>query len=323
MTVLELMGVILKASKNNFELLFEDKKLEKYIDDAIMFIQKDKAFRNLISSNDPSDIEKLSKLSKDLSALKNDFEYFCKLNQKKFEGPVDAISFLILKYKAKFFGNELNLYDINQTLETEFFIPNFNYLTFVRNLDAKIDTVLKEENKIEITDSKRINIILKAMSVLSKVYEKNGMEAVKKVCGMNDACLEIYEQYQYKQNARKTDLFDMIYGYNYLSQVTMLDGEDKNIKAFEELTSPNGVFKNLTEHEIVELIYNYFVLYKTGYKIVSETADFAFKDLSPVAGIIKRRVRDGAHSSNIIEALASGKISITFNEQSSKKMGNL
>ncbi|HIU39675.1 MAG TPA: hypothetical protein IAB68_00025, partial [Candidatus Aphodocola excrementigallinarum] len=101
MTATDLIEIILKATKNNYKLLFDEDNLEKYIDSSISFIEKDREFKSLISSNDKDVVLKLEKLSKELSELKKDFEYFCKQEHKEYKNPMDTISYFILKYKDK------------------------------------------------------------------------------------------------------------------------------------------------------------------------------------------------------------------------------
>ena len=50
---------------------------------------------------------------------------------------------------------------------------------------------------------------------------------------------------------------------------------------------------------------------------MSDKDGYAFKDLSPISEIIKRRTYDGENADNVILNLASGKTLITFNEQTS------
>ncbi len=77
MTATDLIGEILKATKNNYSSLFEERGFETYIDLAIDFIEKDKEFKSLISSNEKDTVSKLGKLSKNLSDLRKRIEVFC------------------------------------------------------------------------------------------------------------------------------------------------------------------------------------------------------------------------------------------------------
>ena len=65
-------------------------------------------------------------------------------------------------------------------------------------------------------------------------------------------------------------------------------------------------------------MYSFFVLYGNAKEIISNTDDFAFKDISEIADVIKRRTIDGIDASKTIDDIASGKIKMHFNEQTSK-----
>ena len=345
MNTLDLLWVIMTSSMENID----DTELKKYMDISCNFIDKDRKFKKLIKSNEENVVEQLSNLSKELSVLQEKLRYFCKINNIKYNGSINIVAYLVLNNKNKFFGNEENLYNINKTLKEEFFIPNFNYLDLFRNVESKIEFIkeneiktknkdldflsfitgidkvvfkdMDESNIKKNTDYENLNIVLIIIKMLSLVYKEGGIKAVNKVIMLNDLCINIDEKFKYKNNAKKTDLFNMLYGYDKLKKEKLSDVA--SVKALCEITDKNGVFKDFTEQEIIEVLYSYIVLYNNSDKIMNDCdEEFVFKDISEIANIISRRAKDGIDSSKTIEDLASGKISIKFNNQSLKQKGN-
>lgn len=303
----------MKNAKENYTLLFNSKDIEKYIDSSIGFIEKDAEFRKLISSNASSTISRLKDLSLEISKLQNDFVYFLKLNQEEYKNPMETISYLILKYKSKFF---------NPLLKYDFFVPNINYLELINDIIYGIKSTDEEILKkgifvAEKTNFEILKIILKVLSMISIVYKENGEKAAKKICSINKMCLNMNDEFRQKRNAIKTDLFNLLYGYNNFKKIKLMDDEN-DTSVLIELTDDNGVFKDLTEHEISQILYSYVVLYGNQNEILSNTDEHNFKDLSEIADIIKRGIKEGIDSSQIIDDLASGKRKITFSEQNSK-----
>lgn len=322
MTATDLIEIILKATKNNYKLLFDEDNIEKYIDSSISFIEKDIEFKSLISSNDKDVVLKLEKLSKELSELKKDFEYFCKQEHKEYKNPMDTISYFILKYLNIIFKNNINLNDINAYLGYDLFVPYIAYTKLIMGIEVNIKNKEEDLSRKMILYDKKTNydilkIALKVIHILSTVYKVGGKDAVKKTGMMNKICVNINEDFNYNRNARKTDLFDMVYGYDYLKNAKQIDDE-KDAEALEELTDNNGFAKEFTDYEIIYLLYSYIVLYNKAEEIKSDNEDFTFKDLSEIANIIKKRSIDGIDPSKTIDDIASGKIKLNLSEQTTK-----
>lgn len=347
MSTLDLLWVTMISSMENID----DPELKKYMDIACRFIDKDRIFRGLINSKGENVVEQLTNLSKELSELQQKLEYFCKISNIEYNGSINTIAYLVLNNKNKFFGNEQNLYNVNQTLKEEFFIPNFNYLELLRNIKAKIEYIKEKEietknkdldflsfitgiDKVVFKDSEdnnikkntnyeNLNIILIIIKMLSLVYKEGGIKAVNKVVTLNNLCMNANERlrFKYNKNARKTDLFNMLYGYDRLKKEKLIDVT--SVKALYEITDEDGVFKDFTEQEIIEVLYSYIVLYNNSDKIMNgDDEEFVFKDISEIVNIISRRAKEGIDSSKTIEDLANGRISIKFNNQKSKQNGN-
>lgn len=345
MNTLDLLWLIMTSSMENID----DTELKKYMYIACDFIDKDRNFRSLINSKGENVVEQLTNLSKELSGLQEKLKYFCKINNIKYNGSINTIAYLVLNNKNNFFGNEENLCNINKSLKEELFIPNFNYLNLFRNIESKVEYI--KENEIETknkdsdflsfitgidkvifkdseesnikknTDYENLNIVLIIIKMLSLVYKEGEIKAVNKIIMLNDLCINIDEKFKYKNNAKKTDLFNMLYGYDKIKKEKISDVV--NVKALFEITDDDGVFKNFTEQEIIEVLYSYIILYNNSDKIMNgDDEEFIFKDISEIANIISRRAKDGIDSSKTIEALASGKISVMFNNQKSKQNGN-
>lgn len=322
MTATDLIEVILKVTKNNYSRLFGESDLKRYVNSSISFIEKDKEFKSLISSTEKDVTLKLEKLSKELSELKKDFEYFSKLEQKEYKNPMDTIAYLILKYKNKILANDQNQIDVNTFLGYDFFINGIDYYELIRKLEYNMESIEEETSRKKVfynrkTNFEKLKIILKVLSMLSMLNKENDKSKIKKVILLNKITADMNDAFKYNRRARKTDLFDTLYGYDNLKSVKLMDDEN-GLKALEEITDSNGVFKDFTNDEIARLLYSFFVLYGNAKEIISNTDDFAFKDISEIADVIKRRTIDGIDASKTIDDIASGKIKMHFNEQTSK-----
>lgn len=322
MTATDLIEVILKVTKNNYSRLFGESDLKRYVNSSISFIEKDKEFKSLISSTEKDAALKLEKLSKELSELKKDFEYFSKLEQKEYKNPMDTIAYLILKYKNKILANDQNQIDVNTFLGYDFFINGIDYYELIRKLEYNTESIEEETSRKKVfynrkTNFEKLKIILKVLSMLSMLNKENDKSKIKKVILLNKITADMNDAFKYNRRARKTDLFDTLYGYDNLKSVKLMDDEN-GLKALEEITDSNGVFKDFTNDEIARLLYSFFILYGNAKEITSNTDDFSFKDISEIADVIKRRTIDGIDASKTIDDIASGKIKMHFNEQTSK-----
>ncbi len=240
----------------------------------------------------------------------------------KRNSPIDAISYLILEYKNKILASDQNQIDINTLLGYDFFVHGINYYELIKNLECNIESI-EEKSKGKTlykkkTDFEKVKIILKVLSMLSMLNKENDKKSIEKVILLNEIIANMNDKFKNNIKARKTDLFDMLYGYDNLKNVRIIDNKD-GVKVLEEITDSNGVFKEFTEEEIARLLYSFFVLYGNEKEIISNTDDFVFKDLSVIADIIKRRAIDGVDSSKTIDDIASGKIKLHLNEQTSHK----
>ena len=132
---------------------------------------------------------------------------------------MDTISYFILKYKDKILSSDQNQIDINAFLGIDFFVPFINYSKLIRSLNSNIinmeyDLSNKRVKYNKKTDFDILKISLKIMNILSLVYKENGVEALKKVGSMNKICVDMNNEFKHSKNAFKTDIFNMIYGYD-------------------------------------------------------------------------------------------------------------
>ena len=106
-------------------------------------------------------------------------------------------------------------------------------------------------------------------------------------------------------------------------------GDLKEVKMLKEIVSSDGPFScytkegeliNISNDDMAKVLYSYIVLNNRASDIVSDEEEYAFKDLSPITGIIKRRTHDGYDADKIILDLASGKIALELSERPSKNM---
>ena len=194
-------------------------------------------------------------------------------------------------------------------------------MSFITGIDKVVFKDSEDNNIKKNTNYENLNIILTIIKMLSLVYKEGGIKAVNKVVTLNNLCMNANERFKYNKNAKKTDLFNMLYGYDRLKKEKLIDVT--SVKALYEITDEDGVFKDFTEHEIIEVLYSYIVLYNNSDKIMNgDDEEFAFKDISEIANIINRKSKEGIDSSKTIEDLAGGRISIKFNNQKSKQNGN-
>ncbi len=317
MTATDLIEVILNASLN----LFKDENLQKFVSSSLDFIKKDKEFRSLIHSSKKEDVLKLKNLSNELNKLQDEFISFANQEKQKYKSPMDMIAYFILKYEDLIFLNDQVKLNVNTSLQTDFFMMEINYITLIRKLEYDMENIEKNYENYYSYNKKsnfeKLKVILKILSMLSLLYKEN-KKSVINIILLNKSASYVSDKFKYNRKAYETDLFDMVYGYDNLKKESLIDCDLNDIKPLKEIADANGPFKDFSSDEIVWLLYEFCVLYKNSEEIISENEAFAFKDLTEISDIIKRRSIDGIDPYKTIDDIASGKIKIHLNDQSKK-----
>lgn len=340
----KLIKIVLEAFFKNMK----DIKDKKYLDLSLEFIRKEEKFKQIVnqdSSNiiatDEINREKqmqdylnnLNDLSKRLNIISNEFKDYCEKHEIKYTNQYDVISYIILENINNIFSNDENLLDINSNVGFNLFILGINYVDLYNRIQARIDVkrikkqssksfsklvgidYVDDSNEEKISYRQMIRIIFNITYMLSMLREKMSAVAVKKVLALNDITINLSNK-----RGQTIDLFDMLFDYDELKKNENMNDE-KGINILCELVDKNGMFNVLTEHEIIELLYNYIVVYNRKNDILSEKEEYGFKDLNPIIEIIERRIKDGhLTSSKIIDDIASGRVNIPLNEQSSNQI---
>ncbi len=302
MQLKDMIMILLEVVENNFDLE-ESNDYKTFISSSVSFLKKDKEFIKLLPSNNKDDVGRLIKLSDELNEL-----------NKVFKGKsLENICSFMFKNNTKILGNEKNKIETNKMLNCNFFIENIDYVKLSDNIytDCK--------NRGIENDVLKMKAFLKVCNLLSLFYLDNkNINDVNKILKLNDITRKINKEFAEYKKAKKTSLFDMLYGYENLIKEENLNIKSKDLKLLKELVDDDGPFKGLTKQEIVELLYSYIMLNNRACDLVSTDSNYIFKDLSPVSEIIKRRTKEKMSEKQIILSLANNKNSYKFNDQSGR-----
>ena len=172
----------------------------------------------------------------------------------------------------------------------------------------------------EINDLKKIDDINNSLKDVSK----NDMFKIRK---KSSSIFDLFEPKKTEKYKENVSLFSILFDYNEYKNKKII-GDLKDVKMLKEIVSNNGPFSyykeceliNISNDDMAKVLYSYIVLNNRASDLVSDEEEYAFKDLSSITGIIKRRTRDGYDADKIILDLASGKIALEFIERPSKNM---
>lgn len=326
---------ILEVVKDNYDNLFSNNDDKTIISSSIEFLEKDKEFFSLIKSNDKEDVKRLGILSKELNKINDDFELYKKINHVNSTNGVGLISNIIVRNFDAIFKDKENKMAINRRLNDLFFIPEYDYV-------GLFNLLFQDEN---LSDSFKLKIFLNISYLLKEVYmENNDINDLKKIDDINNSLKDVSKNDMFKIKKKSSSMFDlfepqkpekykenvslfsMLFDYNEYKNKNII-GDAEHAKMLKEIVSSNGPFSYYKEGELINIsndnmakvLYSYIVLNNRASDIVND-GEYAFKDLSPITGIIKRRTHDEYDADKIILDLASGKIALKFSEKSSKNM---
>ena len=328
---------ILEVVRDNYDNLFSNNDDKAIISSSIEFLEKDKEFFSLIKSNDKEDVKRLGILSKELNKINDDFELYKKINHVNSTNGVGLISNIIVRNFDAIFKDKENKMAINRRLNDLFFIPEYDYV-------GLFNLLFQDEN---LSDNAKLKIFLNISYLLKEVYmENNEINDLKKIDDINNSLKDVSKNDMYKRKRESSSIFDlfepqkqkddkeninlfsMLFDYNEYKKKNII-GDLKDVKMLKEIVSSDGPFScynkegeliNISNDVMAKVLYSYIVLNNRASDIVSDEEEYAFKDLSPITGIIKRRTHDGYDADKIILDLASGKIALKFSEKSLKNM---
>lgn len=315
---------ILEFIRDNYDNLFKTNDDKAIISSSIEFLEKDKEFLSLIKSNNIEDIKRLETLSKELKKINDDFELYKKINHVNSTNGVGLISNIIVRNFDAIFKDKENKIAINKKLNDIFFVPEYDYV-------GLFNLLFQNEN---LSDSFKLKIFLNISYLLKEVYmENNEINDLKKIDDINNSLkdvskndmfkirkkssmFDLFEPQNQKDDKENINLFSMLFDYNEYENKKII-GDVEHAKMLKEIVSSDGPFNGLSFDYIAKVLYSFIVLNNRAFDIMSDKDGYAFKDLSPISDIIKRRTYDGENADNVILNLASGKTLITFNEQTS------
>jgi hypothetical protein len=316
---------ILEFIRDNYDNLFKTNDDKAIISSSIEFLEKDKEFLSLIKSNNIEDVKRLETLSKELRKINDDFELYKKINHVNSTNGVGLISNIIVRNFDAIFKDKENKIAINKKLNDIFFVPEYDYV-------GLFNLLFQNEN---LSDSFKLKIFLNISYLLKEVYmENNEINNLKKIDDINNSLkdvskndmfkirkksssmFDLFEPQNQKDDKENINLFSMLFDYNEYENKKII-GDVEHAKMLKEIVSSDGPFNGLSFDYIAKVLYSFIVLNNRAFDIMSDKDGYAFKDLSPISDIIKRRTYDGENADNVILNLASGKTLITFNEQTS------
>lgn len=315
---------ILEFIRDNYDNLFKTNDDKAIISSSIEFLEKDKEFLSLIKSNNIEDVKRLETLSKELRKINDNFELYKKINHVNSTNGVGLISNIIVRNFDAIFKDKENKIAINKKLNDIFFIPEYDYV-------GLFNLLFQNEN---LSDSFKLKIFLNISYLLKEVYmENNEINDLKKIDDINNSLkdvskndmfkirkkssmFDLFEPQNQKDDKENINLFSMLFDYNEYENKKII-GDVEHAKMLKEIVSSDGPFNGLSFDYIAKVLYSFIVLNNRAFDIMSDKDGYAFKDLSPISDIIKRRTYDGENADNVILNLASGKTLITFNEQTS------
>lgn len=316
---------ILEFIRDNYDNLFKTNDDKAIISSSIEFLEKDKEFLSLIKSNNIEDVTRLGILSKELKKINDDFELYKKINHVNSTNGVGLISNIIVRNFDAIFKDKENKIAINKKLNDIFFVPEYDYV-------GLFNLLFQKEN---LSDSFKLKIFLNISYLLKEVYmENNEINDLKKIDDINNSLkdvskndmfkirkksssmFDLFEPQNQKDDKENINLFSMLFDYNEYENKKII-GDVEHAKMLKEIVSSDGPFNGLSFDYIAKVLYSFIVLNNRAFDIMSDKDGYAFKDLSPISEIIKRRTYDGENADNVILNLASGKTLITFNEQTS------
>lgn len=316
---------ILEFIRDNYDNLFKTNDDKAIISSSIEFLEKDKEFLSLIKSNNIEDVKRLETLSKELRKINDNFELYKKINHVNSTNGVGLISNIIVRNFDAIFKDKENKIAINKKLNDIFFVPEYDYV-------GLFNLLFQNEN---LSDSFKLKIFLNISYLLKEVYmENNEINDLKKIDDINNSLkdvskndmfkirkksssmFDLFEPQNQKDDKENINLFSMLFDYNEYENKKII-GDLKHAKMLKEIVSSDGPFNGLSFDYIAKVLYSFIVLNNRAFDIMSDKDGYAFKDLSPISDIIKRRTYDGENADNVILNLASGKTLITFNEQTS------
>lgn len=328
---------ILEVVRDNYDNLFSNNDDKAIISSSIEFLEKDKEFFSLIKSNDKEDVKRLGILSKELNKINDDFELYKKINHVNSTNGVGLISNIIVRNFDAIFKDKENKMAINRRLNDLFFIPEYDYV-------GLFNLLFQDEN---LSDNAKLKIFLNISYLLKEVYmENNDINDLKKIDDINNSLKDVSKNDMYKRKRKSSSIFDlfepqkqkddkeninlfsMLFDYNEYKKKNII-GDLKDVKMLKEIVSSDGPFSyynkegeliNISNDDMAKVLYSYIVLNNRASDIVSDEEEYAFKDLSSITGVIKRRTKDGRDADKIILDLASGKIALKFSEKTSKNM---
>lgn len=316
---------ILEFIRDNYDNLFKTNDDKAIISSSIEFLEKDKEFSSLIKSNNIEDVKRLETLSKELRKINDNFELYKKINHVNSANGVGLISNIIVRNFDAIFKDKENKIAINKKLNDIFFVPEYDYV-------GLFNLLFQNEN---LSDSFKLKIFLNISYLLKEVYmENNEINDLKKIDDINNSLkdvskndmfkirkksssmFDLFEPQNQKDDKENINLFSMLFDYNEYENKKII-GDVEHAKMLKEIVSSDGPFNGLSFDYIAKVLYSFIVLNNRAFDIMSDKDGYAFKDLSPISDIIKRRTYDGENADNVILNLASGKTLITFNEQTS------
>ncbi len=316
---------ILEFIRDNYDNLFKTNDDKAIISSSIEFLEKDKEFSSLIKSNNIEDVKRLETLSKELRKINDNFELYKKINHVNSTNGVGLISNIIVRNFDAIFKDKENKIAINKKLNDIFFVPEYDYV-------GLFNLLFQNEN---LSDSFKLKIFLNISYLLKEVYmENNEINDLKKIDDINNSLkdvskndmfkirkksssmFDLFEPQNQKDDKENINLFSMLFDYNEYENKKVI-GDVEHAKMLKEIVSSDGPFNGLSFDYIAKVLYSFIVLNNRAFDIMSDKDGYAFKDLSPISDIIKRRTYDGENADNVILNLASGKTLITFNEQTS------
>lgn len=327
---------ILEFIRDNYDNLFKTNDDKAIISSSIEFLEKDKEFLSLIKSNNIEDVTRLGILSKELKKINDDFELYKKINHVNSTNGVGLISNIIVRNFDAIFKDKENKIAINKKLNDMFFVPEYDYV-------GLFNLLFQNEN---LSDSFKLKIFLNISYLLKEVYmENNEINDLKKIDDINNSLKDVSKNDMFKIKKKSSSMFDlfepkkpekykeninlfsMLFDYNEYKKKNII-GDLKHAKMLKEIVSSDGPFSyykegeliNISNDDMAKVLYSYIVLNNRASDLVSDEEEYAFKDLSSITGIIKRRTRDGHNVNEIILDLASGKIALELSERQSKNM---
>lgn len=296
------MSKIIKKKVIDFEKYMLDKKNKEF----------DKLADNLFKDN-YTNPQNLKDEREDI--FKNMIESY-------FNNTSGCIMSILVSYITKILFDDYLKEKIDDKLGFKFTCDGMNKKDFESYFDVvPQEKVITKNNKYYDLRSHYSMFIITILKykILSDLYNKLGEGAFKRAIIINKKLEDVYEHLESYRGVNRIDLFEGLYTYDELALQKQVNFNNDNIsKPIIEIADENGMFKGLNTNEIAYILYSYLEKYKTINNLVSNNKDYAFKDLTPLVELIKRRKKEGYDWSlikKLIDDVASGKINIKFEDK--------